>query len=93
MGMAQFRGDKCRIALAIIIDEFIELPPRLRGRRRPKGRREIPPWNVLAFRRPPEKRPLSVRRFQQSRQKWSTEPIRNRKHAGSRRRQRARRER
>lgn len=41
----------------------------------------------------PEKRPLSVRRFEQSRQKWSTEPIRNRKHAGSRRRQRARRER
>ena len=90
MGMAQFRGDASRIALALAMREFglAPIPP---GRRRIKGYREIPPWHVLAFRRPPEKRPLRVRRFEQSRKTWSAEPIRNRKHAGSRRRERTRR--
>lgn len=92
MGMAQFRGDKSQIALALAMREF-DLKPLPPGARRMKGYCEIAPWHVLAFRKPPEKRPLPVRRFEQSRQKWSTEPIRNRKHAGSRRRQRARRER
>lgn len=92
MGIAQFRGDKGQMALALAMREF-GLDPIPPGRRRMKGYREIPPWYVLAFRQPPEKRPLRVRRFEKSRQKWSTEPIRNRKHAGSRRRERTRRER
>ena len=94
MGMSQFRGDKSRIALAMIVsDGFDYEPSRSDIRRKGKGFRETPPWHVSAFRQPPDKRPLAVRRFEKSRQKWSTEPIRNRKHAGSRRRERTRRER
>ncbi len=92
MSVAQFRGSNSQIALALVMREF-DLAPIPPGRRRMKGYREIPPWHVLAFRRPPEKRPAAVRSFEHRRKKWAAQPIRGTKQAGNGRRERTRRER